>query len=232
MSSQATESTRLIDFLAWVEVNKKKLLIGAAVVAVAIAAYSIYQWHRNEAEAEASAAFYRVQTPASPTEKPGGPAADWHGLHASFHGARSRRGLRDWCIARRIGRRHYRPRHRSRVRLGRQRRRSPRTAHRVRTGDMERRSRLHAPDPRTPLSTSVRALAALKRRGLHRGPLSLGAHESHEDVDRADHVRHSIHRSPITDRPMRCRGAVTARPVTLPPRQPVVGSRRHFDARC
>ena len=76
MSRQATESTRMIDLLAWVEVNKKKLLIGAAVVAVAIAAYSIYQWHRNEAEAEASAAFYRVQTPASPTEKPGGPAAE------------------------------------------------------------------------------------------------------------------------------------------------------------
>jgi hypothetical protein len=41
MSSQATESTRLIDILAWVEVNKKKLLIGGAAVGVAIAAYSI-----------------------------------------------------------------------------------------------------------------------------------------------------------------------------------------------
>ena len=75
MSSQATESTRLIDFLAWVEVNKKKLLIGAAGVGVAIAAYSIYQWHRNEAEAEATAAFYKIQTPASQTERPGGPDA-------------------------------------------------------------------------------------------------------------------------------------------------------------
>src|SRR6266704_3057615 len=75
MSRQATESTRMIDLLAWVEVNKKKLLIGAAVVAVAIAAYSIYQWHRNEAEAEASAAFYRIQTPAAQTERPAGPDA-------------------------------------------------------------------------------------------------------------------------------------------------------------
>ena len=75
MSSQATESTRLIDFLAWVEVNKKKLAIGAAVAAVAIAAFSIYQWHRNEAEAEATAALYKLQLPATPVEKPGGPGA-------------------------------------------------------------------------------------------------------------------------------------------------------------
>jgi len=75
MSSQATESTRLIDFLAWVEVHKKKLLIGAAVVGVAMAAYSIYKWHRNEAEAEAIAAFYKIQSPASQAESPGGPGA-------------------------------------------------------------------------------------------------------------------------------------------------------------
>src|SRR5438552_8693609 len=71
MSSQATGSTRMIELLAWVEVNKKKVLIGAAVVAVAIAAYSIYQWHRNEAEAEATAALYKIQPPASQTEKTG-----------------------------------------------------------------------------------------------------------------------------------------------------------------
>ena len=65
----------MIEFLAWVEVNKKKVLIGTALVAVAIVAYSIYQWHRNEAEAEATAALYKIQTPASQTEKPGGPGA-------------------------------------------------------------------------------------------------------------------------------------------------------------
>jgi TolA-binding protein len=75
MSSQATGSTRMIEFLAWVEVNKKKLLIGAVAVAIAIAVYSIYQWHRNEAEAQANAALYKIQTPASQTEKPGGPGA-------------------------------------------------------------------------------------------------------------------------------------------------------------
>ena len=75
MSSQATGSTRWIEFLAWVEVNKKKVLTGAAVVAFVIAAYSIYRWHRNQAEAEGIAALYKVLTPASQTERPGGPGA-------------------------------------------------------------------------------------------------------------------------------------------------------------
>src|SRR5437870_2172129 len=85
MSSQATGSTRMIEFLAWVEVNKKKVLIGAAVVAVAIAVFSIYQWHRNEAEAEAIAALYKIQTPVSQTEKPDGPGAQAFLQVATMH---------------------------------------------------------------------------------------------------------------------------------------------------
>ena len=61
MSSHATGSTRIIDLLAWVEVNKKKLVIGVAVLAIVIAACAIYQWRHNEAEAEASAALLKVE---------------------------------------------------------------------------------------------------------------------------------------------------------------------------
>src|SRR5437764_13830071 len=61
MSSQTTGSTRLIDFLAWVEVNKKKLAIGIALAAVVISAWAIYEWRHNEAEAEAIAALLYVQ---------------------------------------------------------------------------------------------------------------------------------------------------------------------------
>ena len=65
----------MIDFLAWIEVNKKKLLIGTGVMAVAIAAYSIYQWYHKEAEAEATAALHKIQTPASkPETSPGAQA--------------------------------------------------------------------------------------------------------------------------------------------------------------
>ena len=68
MSSHATESTRLIEFLAWVEVHKKKLLIGAALVAIGTGAWAIYQWNRNQAETEASAALFRVDKPGARSE--------------------------------------------------------------------------------------------------------------------------------------------------------------------
>jgi len=61
MSSRATESTRMIEWLAWVELNKKKLVIGAAAVAIVIVALEVHQWHRNRAEAEASAALLKVE---------------------------------------------------------------------------------------------------------------------------------------------------------------------------
>jgi outer membrane protein assembly factor BamD (BamD/ComL family) len=65
----------MIDFLAWIEVNKKKLLIGTGVMAAAIASYSIYQWHLNEAEAAATEALYKIQTTASkPEAAPGAQA--------------------------------------------------------------------------------------------------------------------------------------------------------------
>jgi len=63
MGSQATGSTRMIEFAAWVEVNKNKLLIGAAIVAAAIGAYAFYKWHRDETEAEANAALLKVDKP-------------------------------------------------------------------------------------------------------------------------------------------------------------------------
>src|SRR6266545_4640520 len=75
MSSPATGSTRMIEFLAWMEVNKKKMLIGVAVVAGAIAAYAIYQWYRNEAEMNAAVALYKIQTPVSQRQQPQGPGA-------------------------------------------------------------------------------------------------------------------------------------------------------------
>jgi predicted negative regulator of RcsB-dependent stress response len=75
----------MIEFLAWVETNKQKLLIGAAVVAAGIIACSIYQWRRNEVEAAASAALYKIQATASQTERPAGPSAqEYLQLAATF----------------------------------------------------------------------------------------------------------------------------------------------------
>jgi TolA-binding protein len=75
MSSQATESTRMIEFLAWVEVNMKKLLIGAAVVGVAVAGYFLYQSHRNEAESEASSALLKADKAGARPDKAAEPGA-------------------------------------------------------------------------------------------------------------------------------------------------------------
>lgn len=60
MSSHATQSTRMIEFLAWVEVNKKRLLVGVVAVAIVLGGVWIYQWHSNQAETEASAALLKV----------------------------------------------------------------------------------------------------------------------------------------------------------------------------
>ena len=58
----------MIEFLAWIEVNKKKLLIGIAAAAAAIGAYAIYQWHQSQAEAEASAALLKLDRPGGAAE--------------------------------------------------------------------------------------------------------------------------------------------------------------------
>jgi predicted negative regulator of RcsB-dependent stress response len=92
MGSQATESTRMIEFLAWVELNKKKLLIGAATVAVVIAGYAIYQWRQNEAEAEAGAALLKVDRPGVRAENAAEPGAQAFLQVASAHPGTSAAG--------------------------------------------------------------------------------------------------------------------------------------------
>jgi outer membrane protein assembly factor BamD (BamD/ComL family) len=79
----------MIEFLSWVEVNKKKLLIGAAVLAVAIGAYAIYQWHRNEAEVDAVAALYKIQSPAGRPAGGGLPGAQAYLAVATSHSGTS-----------------------------------------------------------------------------------------------------------------------------------------------
>ena len=75
MSSEATESTRMLDFLAWVEVNKKKLLLGLIVLGVLAAGYSIYRWHENEVEAEANEALLKLHRPSNRSESGSSPNA-------------------------------------------------------------------------------------------------------------------------------------------------------------
>jgi predicted negative regulator of RcsB-dependent stress response len=61
MSSEATSSsTALYDLLAWAEVNKKRLAVGAAVVAALAAAIGLYAYNRAEGETAAAKALSEV----------------------------------------------------------------------------------------------------------------------------------------------------------------------------
>jgi predicted negative regulator of RcsB-dependent stress response len=71
MSAEPTESSKDIEFLAWLEVNKKKLLIGAAIVGLVAAVLAISRWYRQQAEASASAALFQVHlTAVDPASSP------------------------------------------------------------------------------------------------------------------------------------------------------------------
>lgn len=65
----------MIDFLAWVEVNKKRLFIGISVVGVVTGALVVYQWHSNQAEAEANAALLKVDRTSPGQERSAEPDA-------------------------------------------------------------------------------------------------------------------------------------------------------------
>jgi predicted negative regulator of RcsB-dependent stress response len=54
-------STRGIEWLAWVEIHKKRLLLGAVAVMLLAGALAIQRWHRIESERAASAALVQVQ---------------------------------------------------------------------------------------------------------------------------------------------------------------------------
>jgi predicted negative regulator of RcsB-dependent stress response len=70
-----TGSNRSIEFLAWLEVNKRRLAIGAGVMAVIAAGMAVYSWYQNEREMAASAALLKVQLAASVDPAKKGPSA-------------------------------------------------------------------------------------------------------------------------------------------------------------
>jgi TolA-binding protein len=85
MSSEATESMRLVNFLAWLEVNKKRLLVGVIIVAALAGGYSIYRWRENEAEAEANEALLKLHKAGNRLESATGPGAQAYLQVAAAH---------------------------------------------------------------------------------------------------------------------------------------------------
>lgn len=71
-----SESPGLFELLAWVEENKKRLIIGAVTLAVVGSGIAIYRWKQDQTELAASDALLELRLPlnAPPNAKP--PAAD------------------------------------------------------------------------------------------------------------------------------------------------------------
>jgi tetratricopeptide (TPR) repeat protein len=77
MSSETTESARGIEFLAWVETHKTRLLIGVAVVALLASGLALYRWRSAQLEMQANSALVQVQMRRSkPGETNSEPKAD------------------------------------------------------------------------------------------------------------------------------------------------------------
>ena len=61
MNSEPTETSHGLEFLAWLEFNKKRVIVAAAVVTVVASSVAIYRWHHAERELQANTALLRVQ---------------------------------------------------------------------------------------------------------------------------------------------------------------------------
>jgi predicted negative regulator of RcsB-dependent stress response len=97
-SEGADVSTRSIEWLAWVEVHKKQLVVGALVVSILCGGVVIQRWHRRESEREASAALLRVEMASAKDPRQRGPAASELQRVASEH-AGTRAAVRAHILA-------------------------------------------------------------------------------------------------------------------------------------
>jgi tetratricopeptide (TPR) repeat protein len=103
MESEATQQSPAgssIAFMAWVEVNKKRLLIGGAVILVAILAVALFVQQQTAKERAASRAFSDVKLPLNPgTPAPGSAeallkvASDYSGTKAAVRALLTAGGL-------------------------------------------------------------------------------------------------------------------------------------------
>jgi predicted negative regulator of RcsB-dependent stress response len=74
MSSEALEKSHGVEFLAWLEVNKWRLVVVATAVAVLGGGTAIYRSYRQERETQASTALFKAQREAA-RPSPGQPAS-------------------------------------------------------------------------------------------------------------------------------------------------------------
>ena len=61
MNSEPTETSHGLEFLAWLELNKKRVIVAAAVITVAASSVVIYRWRHTERELQANTALLKAQ---------------------------------------------------------------------------------------------------------------------------------------------------------------------------
>lgn len=61
-SKESVQSDVLMDFLTWLNANKKQVVTGVLIVAGLAAVGGIYRWHRNASEAKANEALFALPT--------------------------------------------------------------------------------------------------------------------------------------------------------------------------
>ncbi|HOW66066.1 MAG TPA: tetratricopeptide repeat protein [Candidatus Paceibacterota bacterium] len=63
MNPETSESVRIYEWLAWLETNKKKLIVGAVVVAAISLVFSFVRYQARERESAANAALFKLGLP-------------------------------------------------------------------------------------------------------------------------------------------------------------------------
>ena len=76
MDTNAPQSAGIYNLLGWLETNKKRVAIGAGVVAVAALVVGIFAWQSGERVIKAEEALASVRMPYSPLELPAAGTAD------------------------------------------------------------------------------------------------------------------------------------------------------------
>ncbi len=76
MSSETTEKSAALEFLAWLEVNKKRVIIVAAVILVVGTAVATYRWHVADRELAANTALLKAQRTLERTTAKQAPSPD------------------------------------------------------------------------------------------------------------------------------------------------------------
>jgi outer membrane protein assembly factor BamD (BamD/ComL family) len=69
MNPETTQSTAFYEFLAWLEQNRRNLVIGIAVALVLGCAVAVYRWKSRQTELAATEALLQLRPPLNPAEK-------------------------------------------------------------------------------------------------------------------------------------------------------------------